>query len=127
MVPSWSPKGAPPCPGRGGDRTRRCRTAERLFLLGFALLLVVTRDEWAPGLRLDWPGRLPDDVELAVRLHFPDEHGLVQVMIFLVHLRGDAGGRLEGLAGHCGNDLVDVSGLCLLGGLLPHVDADVGR
>ena len=62
------------------------------------LLLVVAGDERAPRLGLHRALGLPHHVELAVGLHFADEHRLVQVVVLLVHLRGDARGRLEGLA-----------------------------
>src|SRR5258706_852522 len=91
------------------------------------LLLFVAGNERAPRLALDRTRRLPDHVELAVGLHFADEHRLVQVVVLLVHLRGNARGRLEGLAGHRRAHLGDVEALRLLGRLLPHVDADVGR
>src|SRR5207249_3938548 len=48
------------------------------FAVRLVLLLVVAGDERAPGLRLDRALRLPHDVELAVALHFADEHRLVQ-------------------------------------------------
>src|SRR5260221_1503397 len=62
------------------------------------LLLVVAGDERAPRLGLDLPRRLPHHVELAVGLYFADEHRLVQVVVLLLQFRGDARGRLEGLA-----------------------------
>src|SRR6267142_887749 len=93
---------------------------------GLVLLLVVARDEGTPGLRLDRPLGLPDDVELAVGLHLADENCLVEVVVLLVHLGGDARGRHEGLAGHGRGHLVDVEALRLLHRLLPHVHADVG-
>src|SRR6267142_6549525 len=93
---------------------------------GLVLLLVVARDERAPGLGLDRPLGLPHDVELAVALHLADEHRLVEVVVLLVHLGGDARGRHEGLARHRRGHLVDVEALRLLDRLLPHVHADVG-
>src|SRR3989442_3814423 len=93
---------------------------------GLVLLLVVARDERAPRLGLDRPLGLPHYVELAVALHFADEHRLVEVVVLLVHLGGDARRRLEGLARHGRGHGCDVEALRLLHRLLPHVDADVG-
>src|SRR5260221_5789818 len=93
--------------------------------VGLVLLLVVARDERAPGLGLDRARRLPDDVELAVGRDLADEHRLVQVVVFRVHRRDEPSRRLEGLPGHGGDDLVGVEALRLLDRLLPHVHADV--
>src|SRR5919204_524312 len=60
------------------------------------LLLVVARDERAPRLRLDRSLGLPHHVELAVGLHFADEYRLVEVVVLLIHLGGNARRRLEG-------------------------------
>src|SRR5213595_352741 len=70
--------------------------------LGYRLILLalVLGDEGAPRLRLDRARRLPHHVELAVGLHFADEHRLVQVMVLRVHRRREAARRLERLAGH---------------------------
>src|SRR3990172_5888201 len=102
----------------------------RLFLLfghqrRLVLLLVVAGDERAPRLGLDRALGLPHHVELAVSLHFADEHRLVQVVVLLVHLGHDARGRLEGLAVGGDAHLVHVEALRLLDRLLPHVHADV--
>src|SRR5258708_7511915 len=91
------------------------------------LLLVVAGNERTPRLGLDRSLGLPHHVELAVGLHLADEHGLVQVMVLLVHLGRDARGRREGLAGHRRGHLLDVEALRLLDRLLPHVHADVSR
>src|SRR5207253_2911117 len=62
--------------------------------------LLVAGDEGAPGLRADRLVRLPHHVELAVALHFADEHRLPEMMVRLVHLQREAGRSREGLAGH---------------------------
>src|SRR6476660_3187184 len=98
-----------------------------LLLVRLVLLLLVAFDELAPRLRADRPFGLPDDVELAVLLHFADVHGLPQMVVLLVHLDLEAVRRHELLAGHRRDDLVGVGRLRLLDGLLPHVDADVRR
>src|SRR5262245_16723279 len=53
----------------------------RLLLLGLVLLLLVAFDVLAPRLRADRALGLPDDVELAVLLHFADEHRLPQMVV----------------------------------------------
>src|SRR3989338_5189434 len=78
------------------------------------------------GLCLDWATGLPDNLKLAISLDFTNEYRLVQVVISCIHLHCEAAGRLEGLAAHCGNNLVHIGGAGLLDGLLPHVDPDIG-
>src|SRR2546421_720794 len=81
------------------------------FLLRLVLLLVVAGDERAPRLRPDRSFGLPDHVELAVRFHFADEHGLVQMVILFVHLDGEPIWRLERLPAHRGDDLIGIEAL----------------
>ena len=71
-------------------------------------LLLVTRDERAPGLRAKRLGGLPDHFELAVVLDLADHHRLVQVVVALVHDQRVAGWRLEALPGHRLANLVDL-------------------
>jgi len=87
--------------------------------------LVVAGDEGAPGLRLDRPLRLPDDVELAIGLDSPMNTALCRWWFFgsIKEVMPEA---LEGLASHRRYHLVAVGGLRLLDRLLPHVDADPG-
>src|SRR5438067_4273003 len=62
--------------------------------------LLVAGDERTPGLCGDRLVRLPDHVELAVALHFANEHRLPEMVVGLVHLQREAGRSREGLAGH---------------------------
>src|SRR5437899_5025547 len=102
-------------------RTTRYRD---LLLVRLVLLLLVAFDELAPGLRADGALGLPDNVELAVLLHFADEHGLPQMVVLFVHLDFEAVGRIELLPRHRRAHLFRFRRLGLGDGLRPHVHAD---
>src|SRR5215467_12071011 len=103
-----------PTPLAGDSRSRPSRLLLRDGLLRLVLLALVLRNVRAPWRRLDGARSLPYDVELAVGLHFANEHGLPQMMVLLVHLDGESVGGGEALSRHRDDHLVDVGALGLL-------------
>ena len=82
--------GLPPSHARGNDALPKESAKVRLLAVRNVLLLVVAGDVGAPGLGANRALGFPHHVELAVSLHFADEHRLVQVMVLLVHLGDEA-------------------------------------
>src|SRR5690606_38004913 len=110
-------------------RRSRSRTTNALRIIASprlqALLAFIAGNVRTPRLGADRPLALPHHVELAVRLDLADVDRLVQVVVGLVHLHGEAVRRLEGLAAQVVLYGIDVSCAGLLDRLLPHVDANV--
>src|SRR4051812_30040193 len=107
-APGESPSLSLPASPPHAERNHRQIAACCLLLLRHVFLALVFRDVVAPWIGSDRAWRLPHNLELAVSLHFADEHWLVQVMVFLVHCRGEATWSLEGLTCHGGDHLVGV-------------------
>src|SRR5204862_6961377 len=122
--------GSPGSPRATPRATAAADAPSGLLLIGTLVLdpvaAIVRARVLRPRLRLHEALGARDDLELAVFEDLADEHRPVRVVVVLVHL-DRAARRREGLAVDGLADGVDVERLGFLDGLLPDVDAEVGR